>query len=187
MHRVGPTFVLIQRVVFMVRNKYALTVEEEAICVEVGYQRQKPYFGDPTKNINYSEGDLWETWQHVVCAGSELAFARLVGKNDFTPHYNKWKSELDIPGFGEIRYSFPPVRGMRYSTRDDDNLVYVLMSDGLCHKTRRVAPDWKGPEYTAIGWKRGSECKRDEWKYNDRTWYVPVANLNPMESLVLYG
>jgi hypothetical protein len=76
MHRVGPTFVLIQRVVFMVRNKYALTVEEEAICVEVGYQRQKPYFGDPTKNINYSEGDLWETWQHVVCAGSELAFAR---------------------------------------------------------------------------------------------------------------
>jgi hypothetical protein len=76
---------------------------------------------------------------------------------------------------------------MRYSTRDDDNLVYVLMSDGLCHKTRRVAPEWKGPEYTAIGWKLGSECKRDEWRYNDRTWYVPVAHLNPMESLVFNG
>ena len=32
---------------------YSLTPEEEAIAVEVGYQRQKPYFGDPTRNINY--------------------------------------------------------------------------------------------------------------------------------------
>ena len=175
------------RKVCMVLYNYALTIQEEALCVEVGYQRQKPYFGDPTKNVNYSEGDLWEMWQHVVCAGSELAFARMVGKYDFTPHYNKWKSELDIPGFGEIRYSFPPVRGMRYSSRDNDNLVYVLMSDGLCHKIRRVGPDWKGPEYKAIGWKLGSECKRDEWRYNDRTWYVPVADLNPMESLILNG
>lgn len=39
----------------MNRWEYALTAKEEAICVEVGYQRQKPYLGDPTKNINYSE------------------------------------------------------------------------------------------------------------------------------------
>jgi len=45
--------------------EYALTAEEEAICVEVGYQRQKPYFGDPSKNINYAEGDLWELWLSV--------------------------------------------------------------------------------------------------------------------------
>jgi hypothetical protein len=166
---------------------YSLTPTEEATVVEVGYQRQKVYFGDPTKNINYSEGDLWELWQHAVCAGSELAFARMVGKNDFVPHYNKWKSELDIPGFGEIRYSFPPVKGMRYSTRDSDELIYVLMSDGLCHKTRRVAPDWVGPQYNAIGWMLGAMCKKDEWRYNDKTWYVPIENLYPMESLELNG
>lgn len=78
--------------------EYSLTPQEEATCVEVGYQRQKPYFGDPTRNINYSEGDLWEMWQHIVCAGSELAFARMMGNKDFIPHYNKWKSELDLPG-----------------------------------------------------------------------------------------
>ena len=35
---------------------YSLTPQEEAIAVEVGYQRQKPYLGDPTRNVNYSEG-----------------------------------------------------------------------------------------------------------------------------------
>jgi hypothetical protein len=123
---------------------YALTPHEEAYALEVGYQRQKPYFGNPTKNVNYSEGDIWEMWQHAVCAGAELAFARMTGDSTFYPHYNKWKSELDIPGFGEIRYSFNPNNGMRYTVRDGDELIYVLVTNGLCHKTRRVAPDWKG-------------------------------------------
>jgi hypothetical protein len=162
---------------------YALSATEEATAVEVGYQRQKPYFGDPTKNVNYSEGDLWEMWQHVVCAGSELAFARMVGKNNFVPHFNKWKTELDIPGLGEVRYSFPPIRGLRYTTRDDDNLIYILTTGGLCNKERRTAPDWKGPEYVAVGWMYGRDCKKDEWKYNDKTWYVPLEYLNRMETL----
>ena len=165
---------------------YSLTPQEEATVTEVGYQRQKPYFGDPSRNVNYAEGDLWELWQHAVCAGAELAFARMIGLNDFVPHYNKWKSELDIPGFGEVRYSFPPVRGMRYTTRDDDSSWYVLISDGLCSKTKRYAPDWKGPEYKALGWMFGADCKRDEWRYNDRTWYVPVEELNQMETLNVY-
>jgi hypothetical protein len=42
---------------------YALTIEEEAICAEVGWQRQLPYLGQPEKNMNYSEGDVWESMQ----------------------------------------------------------------------------------------------------------------------------
>ena len=164
---------------------YSLTPTEEATAVEVGYQRQKPYFGDPTKNTNYSEGDLWEMWQHAVCAGSELAFAKMIGKNDFVPHYNKWKSNLDIPGIGEIRYSFPPVKGMRYTTRDNDLLAYILIINGLCHKTRRSSPNWVGSPYLAIGWLYGSECKREEWKFNENTWYVPLDKLKPMEKFWL--
>jgi len=162
---------------------YALTNTEEATAVEVGYQRQKPYLGDPTRNINYSEGDLWEMWQHVVTTGSELAFARMMGKKDFVPHYNKWKSELDIPGIGEVRYAFPPIRGMRFTTRDKEDLIYVLVTDGLVHKIRRTAPDWSGPKYVAQGWLYGKDCKRDEWRYNEKTWYVPVNFLNRMETL----
>ena len=101
----------------------------------------------------------------------------------FYPHYNRWKSELDIPGLGEIRYSFNPNNGMRYTVRDNDELIYVLITNGLCHKTRRVAPEWKGPEYTAVGWMYGAECKQDAWKYNQTTWYVPQVNLHAMNTL----
>ena len=166
-------------------TSYALTPQEEATAVEIGYQRQRVYFGDPTKNINYSEGDLWELWQHAVAAGSELAFARMVGKTDFVPHFNKWKTELDIPGLGEVRYTFSDQPKLRYTNRDDDSLVYILMSDGMRHKTRRVAPDWLGTPYRAIGWSHGGQCKKDEFRYNETTWYVPPQNLYPMDLLEL--
>ena len=166
-------------------TSYALTPQEEAIAVEVGYQRQKPYFGDPTKNINYSEGDLWELWQHAVAAGSELAFARMVGKTDFVPHFNKWKNELDIPGLGEVRYSFNEQPKLRYTNRDDDTLVYILMADGMRHKTRRVGPDWLGVPYRALGWAYGAQCKKEAFRYNDKSWYVPVSHLQPMHLLPL--
>lgn len=166
------------------RWAYKLTTEEEATCVEVGYQRQKPYFGDPTRNVNYSEGDLWELWQHAVCAGSELSFARMMGNTTFVPHFNKWKTELDIPGWGEVRYSFTDERGLRFTTRDDEDLRYVLISGGLSKKVRRDAKDgYASPPYVAVGWMYGADCKRDEWKYNDKTWYVPRSSLRDMEEL----
>jgi hypothetical protein len=166
-------------------TEYSLTTQEEAIAVEVGYQRQKPYFGDPTRNINYSEGDLWELWQHAVAAGSELAFARMIGKTDFVPHFNKWKNELDIPGLGEVRYTFNEHPKLRYTNRDDDNFIYVLMTDGMRHKTRRTAPDWLGTPYRAVGWMYGYECKQDAFKYNDKSWYVPFMSLHSMKTLVI--
>ncbi len=165
------------------RWEYSLTAEEEGICVEVGYQRQKPYFGDPSKNINYAEGDLWEMWQHVVCAGSELAFARMLGKNDFVPHFNKWKTELDIPGVGEIRYSFNPQGGLRFTTRDNPDLRYVLMIDGMAIKNRTGRNEKRrSTAYKAIGWLYGYECMKDEYlsKYNNKTWVVPFDRLKAM-------
>ena len=165
---------------------YALTPTEEATAVEVGYQRQKPYFGDPTRNINYSEGDLWEMWQHAVAAGSELAFAHMIGRTDFVPHFNKWKTELDIPGLGEVRYSFAENPQLRYTNRDDDNLIYILMSDGMRHKTRRTQDTgWLGEPYRAVGWLYGHQCKTapNAWKYNEKSMYIPVQDLAPMETL----
>jgi hypothetical protein len=166
--------------------QYSLTLQEEGIVTEVGYQRQKPYFGDPTRNVNYSEGDLWELWQHAVAAGSELAFARMIGRNDFIPHFNKWKTELDIPGLGEVRYSFRDKPQLRYTNRDDDNLIYILMSDGMRHKVRRTSENgWVGEPYRAIGWLYGYQCKKDAWKWTDKTWYVPLEELAPMETLAI--
>jgi hypothetical protein len=165
-------------------NFYSLTPQEEAICVEVGYQRQKPYFGDPTRNMNYSEGDLWEMWQHVVCAGSELAFARMMGDAEFVPHFNKWKSELDIPGWGEVRYSFNPTRGLRFTDRDDPELKYVLLVDGLAKRPSKQDPLlYKSEPYVVVGWMYGADCMDDEYRFNGKTWYVPVNHLRSLESL----
>jgi hypothetical protein len=168
----------------MLVSTYSLTPQEEATCVEVGYQRQKPYFGDPTRNMNYSEGDLWEMWQHVVCAGSELAFARMMGDINFVPHFNKWKSELDIPGWGEVRYSFNPARGLRFTERDDPELKYVLLVDGLAKRPAKQDPAaYKSEPYVAVGWIYGADCMDDEYKFNGTTWYVPVNHLRSLENL----
>jgi hypothetical protein len=162
--------------------QYRLTAQEEAICVEVGYQRQKPYFGDPTKNVNYAEGDLWELWQHAICAGSELAFARMMGLNDFVPHFNKWKTELDIPGVGEVRYSFNS-SGLRFTKRDNPDLKYILLVDGLAIKNRTEnGREYKSTPYKAIGWFLGKDCMQDKYrsKYNNTSWLVPISQLRPM-------
>jgi len=172
-------------------TEYALTIEEEAICAQVGWDRQLPYLGQPEKNMNYSEGDVWESMQHMIAAGSELAFARMMGITDFVPHVNKWKTEVDVPGFGEVRYAFPPkfpeytneIRGLRFTTNDDPDLKYVLLAGGLAKKTRRQAPDWKGAPYVSVGWMYGHECMKETWRFNQKTFYVPRASLHAMEDL----
>ena len=89
---------------------YALTVEEEAMAAKVGWLRQEPMLGKPERNRNYSEGDIWEAWQHMVTVGSEIACARMLGHWDFVPHVNVFKSRQDIPGY-EVRYSFAKANG----------------------------------------------------------------------------
>jgi hypothetical protein len=108
------------------------------------------------------------------------------------PSVNTFKDELDIPGWGEVRYAFPPkfpefsneVRGLRMTLRDNDDLRYVLLAGGLGKKTRREYPNWKGAPYIALGWMYGYEAKKEKWRYNQKTFYVPREHLNSMESLV---
>lgn len=164
---------------------YALLPWEEALCARIGYERQLPYMGKPHMNRNYSEGDVWEIWQHAVAAGSELAFARMVGLTDFVPHVNKWRTEQDVPGF-EIRYSFK--RNLRMHELDENDKIYVLLVDGLAIKSRRYENDgWLGVPYKAIGWMYGHQAKQDKY-FNPtiggyKNWYVPADDLNSMNLL----
>jgi hypothetical protein len=174
-----------------VKHTYSLSPYEEGIAAEVGYQRQKVYFGQPWKNVNYSEGDVWEMWQHAVCAGAELAAARMMGLEDFTPHYNTFKSKLDIPGY-EVRYAFstkpPRVRwSLRFNPdRDDLDQVYILIVGGLEDKSRRYREDgWLSPAYRAIGWMYGHEMVHDNYRadYNRNQYSVPFTELHDMAKL----
>lgn len=172
--------------------KYALTVEEEMLATQVGYARQLPMMGQPERNRNYSEGDLWETWQHMVCAASEIAAARMMGMEDYVPEANTFKTKLDIPGY-EVRYSFSKTNpdGPKYSLRfnsqvDDPDEIYILIVGGLEEKTRRIKSEgYKGPEFRAIGWMYGRDCVRIEYlsPFGKTNYQVPPTALQDMSDL----
>jgi len=160
---------------------HALTPAEEAICAKIGYERQLPMMGQPERNRNYSEGDVWEVWQHSVCAGAELAFARMLGLQDFVPHVNRFKSMEDVPGY-EVRYSFGNQK-LRLSDWDDKDATYVLLIDGLSHKTRRQASDgWLGKPYRAICWATGHHIMEHGERFGN-SWSIPSTKAFPMKEL----
>jgi hypothetical protein len=173
------------------RWKYTLSPQEEAICAEIGYQRQKPYFGNPEANRNYSEGDIWEMWQHAIAAGSELAFARMIGLDNFVPHVNKWRTEEDVQGI-EIKYCFTYINkqaepSLRYNSLDKQESIYILIIGGPETKKRRLpSKEYHSEPYEAIGWIYGSECRNPEFEVpfsNGRNWRVPYTSLHDMSSL----
>jgi hypothetical protein len=148
--------------------------------------------GQPERNRNYSEGDIWEAWQHMIAAASELAAARMFGLTDFVPHVNTFKNKLDIPGY-EIRYSFTkqdpnlPKFALRYKEGvDDPDQIYILIVGGPEQKSRRSASeDYRTPPFRAVGWAYGRECIQDNYKapYGVNNYSVPITGLNEMSKL----
>lgn len=174
------------------RWAYSLTSDEEATAARVGWERQLPMLGQPERNRNYSEGDIWEAWQHMIAAASELAAARMFGLTDFVPHVNTFKNKLDIPGY-EVRYCFTkshpnlPKYSLRFKDGvDDPSQIYILMVGGPEEKVRR-SPDneYKAPPFRAIGWKLGADCVDAQYlaPYGTDNYAVPVTDLNDMSEL----
>jgi len=171
---------------------YRLTPNEEAIAARVGWERQLPMLGQPERNRNYSEGDIWEAWQHMICAASELAAARMFGHTDFEPHVNTFKSKLDIPGY-EVRYSFTnkvpgyPKWSLRFKSGvDDPNEIYILIVGGPEEKNRRSASEgYLAPAFRAVGWMYGKDCVDPKYlmPYGKDNYSVPIAELCDMSSL----
>jgi hypothetical protein len=169
---------------------YRLTPKEEALAARVGWERQLPMLGQPERNRNYSEGDIWETWQHMICAASEIAAARMMGLDDYEPEANTFKNKLDIPGY-EVRYSFTKTNpnGPKYALRfnssvDSKDEVYILIVGGPEDKVRRDASDgYKTPAFRAIGWLRGAECVAPEYLIKGNSYMVPAGQLHEMSNL----
>jgi hypothetical protein len=147
--------------------------------------------GQPERNRNYSEGDIWETWQHMICAASEIAAARIMGFTDFEPHANTFKTVLDIPGY-EVRYSFTGKSGdAKYALRfkegvDDPTQMYILIVGGPEEKTRRSAEDgYVTPPFRALGWKLGADMIDESFRapYGKNNYRVTPWDLNEMATL----
>lgn len=171
---------------------YQLTPKEEALAARVGWERQLPMLGQPERNRNYSEGDIWESWQHMIAAASELAAARMMGLDDYEPEANTFKNKLDIPGY-EVRYSFSKrdPQQPRYTLRfnasvDDPDQIYILLVGGPEEKTRRNPGDgYKAPAFRAIGWLYGRDCYDIKYlqPYGKHNYAVPPSDLNEMSDL----
>jgi hypothetical protein len=165
---------------------YALTIVEEALATRIGFARQEPMLGQPERNRNYSEGDVWEAWQHMIAVGSEIAVARMLGFTDFVPSVNTFRSKEDIPGH-EVRYSFYHNSGpkLRFNASiDNPEKKYILTAAGLELKTRRSAETgWKGNPYKALGWMYGRDCMNPDYLWKGKTYYVPRDQLFPMNTL----
>lgn len=170
---------------------YSLTPQEEAVAARVGWERQLPMLGQPERNRNYSEGDIWEAWQHMITAASEIAAARMMGMEDFVPHANTFKNVLDIPGY-EIRYSFTRKTGeAKYALRfkvgvDDPDQVYILMVGGPEEKTRRSPEDgYVTPPFRAIGWMHGADMVQEKYRapYGKDNFAVTPMDLHEMATL----
>lgn len=144
----------------------------------------------PERNRNYAEGDIWEAWQHMIAAASEIAAARMFGHDDFVPTVNTFKTELDIPGF-EVRYCFTrdskPHHGLRFNSAvDDPQQRYILIVGGPEEKTRRSADDgYKTPPFRAVGWKLGADCINPVFKapYGQTNYFLPIYELEDMRKL----
>jgi len=173
--------------------QYTTSVQNEAVALCVGFLRQAAYLGRPEMNRNYSEGDIWETWQHAITALSEIAWAGLYQRDEnFIPSYNTHKSEPDV-GVWEVRYAFPKdgqIPGMRFSEGvDNPESPYVLLSGGPVDKMRRSNKDgFTPPPFEVHGWMWGHECMRPEFetKYstpNRRKFLVPTSNLRSIEEV----
>lgn len=171
---------------------YSLSYYEESVAAKIGFERQAPLMNMPDWNRNYAEGDIWETWQHMIAAASEIAAARMLGDAEFVPHVNTFHTVEDIPGKYEIRYSFThkgdgPKYSLRYrSDLDDPNLIYILMVGGPEEKTRRTAENnYAAPPFRAIGWAYGHECHQQKYRapFGKNYYRVPPSDLHEMSEL----
>ena len=171
--------------------EYCATPQDEAIAAEIGFLRQKPFLGQPERNRNYSEGDIWETWQHSITALSELAFARMLGMQDFVPAVNTFKGQPDV-GEWEVRYKFPGSDvSMRFSSVDNPDAPYVLLVGGPAEKTRRDPKNgYLCPPFRALGWIWGRDGMTPQYDITlpgDRRqkWRVPTDSLRSMNEILV--
>lgn len=174
---------------------YEATPINEAVATAVGFLRQAPYLGQPERNRNYSEGDIWEAWQHEITTLAEIAFAAMLGNTNFIPSYGTHKQEPDV-GQWEVRYGFSDsdgnIKGLRFSEGvDNPDSPYVLIAGGPERKMRRSASNnYATPPFTALGWMWGHECIRPEFETmysnpNRRKFLVPVNKLRSMEEVLI--
>lgn len=172
--------------------QYGLSPEEEALAASIGFARQYAYLAKPEANRRYSEGDIWETMQHAVTAGSEIAFAKMLGIPDFIPSVNTFKTEPDV-GVWEVRYKFTDGGLKEPSLRFSGNVdkltsPYVLLTGGPEKKIIRSEMNgYKSPDYVAHGWCYPNEVLLPQHISGEEngklTYSIPVSSLRSMSEL----
>jgi len=171
-----------------------LTPQEEALAMSIGFARQFPYFGKPEANRRYDEGAIWETQQHAVAVGAEIAWAKMIGLKNFIPTHSTHKDEPDV-GEWEVRHK--PTRGgseqpyLRLSgSVDDHKAPYVLLTGGAEIRFKRSNKNgYISPPYVAHGWCYANDVMVSAYEsgveFGKPVYRVPVSALRPLSEVNL--
>jgi hypothetical protein len=180
----------------MTRWTHEPTIADEARASAVGYLRNERYMLAPEANRSYSEGAIWEEWQHKIGALAEISFAAMMGIENFLPSYNTHKGEPDV-GDWEVRYGFsqdnglPPTHMRFVGSVDTLTSPYVLILGGSEKRFKRsAANDYKAPAMTAVGWTWGNEVAIDKYFSGNNSkgkpvYMIPISDLRSMSEIAL--
>jgi len=155
--------------------KIQLTSADEIMSAQVGLQRTQ-YSKERNMKNTFERKTANNYFNDILMASNgaaaELAVAKALGINDFTPTINTFKSQADIGENIEVKHTVWHGGHLVVHQKDRESDVAVLVV-GEC------------PDLFVVGWMPVVVAKRPRYRNNKAdSWWVSQINLQPIESLL---
>ena len=103
-------------------------------------------------------------------AGAEIAFAKWLGIQGFTPTVDTFKGEADVGSKYEIKWTSWVDGNLILTERDREQDIAVLVTG-------------HAPNVYLCGWVPISMARRHKQRRSDGSWWIGQSDLHPMENL----
>lgn len=150
-----------------------LSRADEIVAHTAGLARESTYGSNPKFQGN--KGNFHNAVViHSEAAGAEIAVARYLGIEDFTPTINTFKNEPDINWDGvAIEVKQTPHRNGHFIVSNDDR-----------DSDMGILVVGESPTYYIAGWIPVGVAKRSRFASSSGGWWVSQVNLQPIENLL---
>lgn len=103
-------------------------------------------------------------------AGAEIAFAKWLGIEGFTPTVDTFKGEADVGSKYEVKWTSWVDGSLILTDRDREKDIAVLVTG-------------HAPNLYLCGWTPISVARRSRQRRSDGSWWIGQSDLHPMENL----
>jgi hypothetical protein len=153
-------------------GRVTLSAEDLRLAVAYGGGRHLHAVGSGRGDSHGFTGDGWGA--HIEGAAGEIAVARLMGWDDWTPTIDTYQSERDLP------------LGIEVTTRRRDDYE-LIVRPRMAIESNHVLVTGVAPAFWVRGWLPSRLARRPEWwqTHGGRpgAWFVPTSALYPMDLL----